>query len=74
MRELTPDQRNALGLFRRSRVVTSKDVAAYFKLKPRSASLLCVQWVRAGFLEKENPSTKGRTYRLAGRYEGLVVP
>jgi Fic family protein len=73
LRELTPQQRNALGLFRRSRVVTSKEVAAYFKLIPRSASRLCGQWVRAGFLEMEDPSTKGRTYRLAGRYESLAV-
>jgi Fic family protein len=73
LRDLSPQQRNALGLFGRSRVVTSKDVAAYFKMKPRSASRLCVQWVREGFLVIENPSTKGRTYRLAEDYEVLVA-
>jgi hypothetical protein len=29
--------------------------------------------VREGFLAVENPSTKGRTYRLAEAYERLVV-
>ncbi|MBO0700693.1 MAG: MarR family transcriptional regulator, partial [Zavarzinella sp.] len=73
LRGLSPQQRNALGLFRRSRVVTSKDVAAYFRMKRRTASLLCARWVREGFLAMENPSTKGRTYRLAERYEALVI-
>lgn len=73
LRTLTPQQRTALGLFRRSRVVTSKDVAAFFKMKPRTASLLCSRWVREGFLVVENPSTKGRTYRLAEDYESLVM-
>jgi Fic family protein len=72
LRDLSPQQRSALGLFRRSRVVTSKDVAAYFRMKPRSASLLCAKLVRDGFLAIENPSTKGRTYRLAERYEALI--
>jgi hypothetical protein len=65
LRNLTPQQRSALGLFLRTRVVTSKDLANYFKMKPRQASLLCVKWVNQGFLEIENPSTKGRSYRLA---------
>jgi hypothetical protein len=39
----------------------------------RTASLLCARWVREGFLAMENPSTKGRTHRLAGDYEVLVA-
>lgn len=72
LRTLTPVQRKALGLFRKSRIVQAKDVASYFQMKPRMASLLCIRWVRDGFLEVEDPSTKGRSYRLAGRYERLV--
>jgi hypothetical protein len=37
------------------------------------ASLLCARWVREGFLAVENPSTKGRTYRLAEPYEALIA-
>jgi cell filamentation protein, protein adenylyltransferase len=73
LRKLTPQQRNALGLFLRTRVVNAKDVASYFTMKPRMASLLCRQWVREGFLAIENPSTKGRTYRLADAFESLVA-
>lgn len=72
LRSLTPQQRSALGLFRKSRIVTSKDVAKYFKMKPRMARLLCAKWVRDGFLVIENPSTKGRTYRLREELEKLV--
>jgi Fic family protein len=72
-RRLTPQQRQALGLFLRIRTVAARHVAAYFRLKPRSASLLCARWVKDGFLVVENPSTKTRTYRLADPYEGLVA-
>jgi Fic family protein len=74
LRALTPRQRNALGLFLRSAVVTSKDFAAYFKMKPRLASLLCMKWVKDGFLVIDNPSTKARSYRLSDEYERLVAP
>ncbi|HEX3147298.1 MAG TPA: Fic family protein [Gemmataceae bacterium] len=72
LRNLSPQQRNALGLFRRTRIVTSKDVATYFKMKPRMARKLCAKWVKEKFLAVENPSTKGRKYRLADRYESLL--
>jgi hypothetical protein len=48
-------------------------VATYFRMKRRTASLLGAKWVREGFLAIENPSTKGRTYRLAEDYEVLVA-
>jgi Fic family protein len=72
LRHLSPRQRNALGLFRRSRIARAQDLARFFKMKPRMASLLCIKWVKEGFLEFENPSTKGRSYRLAGRFEALL--
>jgi hypothetical protein len=73
LRTLSPQQRQALGLFLRIRVVTAKAVASYFKCSPRSATALCVKWVKAGFLAIENPSTKGRSYRLADAYESRVA-
>jgi Fic family protein len=73
LRRLSPQQRNALGLFLRSRVVTSRDIAGYFKVKPRQASLLCSKWVGEGFLAVEDPSTKSRNYRLADEFESIVA-
>ncbi len=73
LRELTPQQRNALGLFRSIRIVKAADVATFFQMNPRQARLLCAKWVRNGFLILENPSTKGRTYRLADHYEKLIA-
>lgn len=74
LRRLSPQQRQALGLFLRMKEVTRHDVAAFFKLPPRQAYLLCVRWLKAGFLVVGNPSTKSRTYRLADEYEALVAP
>lgn len=73
LRTLSPQQRRALGLFLRRREVTRNDVARYFRLSPRPAYLLCVRWLRAGFLIVSNPSTKGRTYRLAPAFEALLA-
>jgi Fic family protein len=73
LRSLTPQQRQALGLFLRMKIVTTKELARYFHWSPRAAAYLCRAWVRDGFLAIENPSTKGRSYRLADRYENLVA-
>jgi len=73
LRTLSPQQRQALGLFLRLKVVTAKDVATYFRCSPRSAAALCRKWVESGFLVPHNPSTKGRSYRLADAYEALVA-
>lgn len=73
LRQLTPQQRQALGLFLRMKEVTRNDVATFFKLPNRQAYLLCARWLRDAFIVIANPSTKGRSYRLAERYEGLVA-
>ena len=73
LRDLSPRQRNVLGLFRTNRIVMAKDVAVFFKMRPRMASLLCAKWVKERFLVIENPSTKERSYRLADEYEELVT-
>jgi Fic family protein len=73
LRDLTPQQRQAIGLFRQSRTVRARDVAAYFRITPRQAYLLCVRWLNAGFLAIADPSTKARSYRLGERYEELIT-
>jgi len=73
MRELRPLQRQALGLFVQSRVVTSNELAEYLGISARQAREQCGKWIDEGFLVVENPSKKARSYRLAERFEeGLV--
>lgn len=73
LRTLTPQQRQILGIFLRSRAVTAKDIATFFQCSPRSGSLLCAKWVKAGFLVIDDPSKKARRYRLAEPFESLVA-
>lgn len=74
LRELSPQQRRVLGPFSRSKVLTAKDLAAFFGIGPRSAGDLCRKWVAAGFFIVHDASTKGRSYRLAPAFEELVIP
>jgi Fic family protein len=74
MRELRSIQRQALGLFVRSKVVTSNELAEYLGLSPRQGRNLCAKWIEEDFLAVENPSRKARSYRLAHRFEpGLIL-
>ena len=73
LRQLSPQQRQALGLFLRMKQVAASDVAAYFKMTPRAASALCIRWVKDGFLVVVDSSKKHRRYGLAEQYESLVA-
>jgi hypothetical protein len=73
LRELRPLQRQALGLFLKSKVVTATELADYLGLSPRQGRLLCGNWIQAGFLVVHNPSKKARSYRMAERFELSLV-
>lgn len=73
LRELSPQQRQALGLFLRAKEVAARDVADFFKMSPRSAAALCARWAAEGFLAVADASKKRRRYGLAARYESLVA-
>ncbi|MDZ4745096.1 MAG: hypothetical protein SGJ05_03740 [bacterium] len=74
LRTLRPLQRQALGLFSQTNIITTNELATYLGIAPRQARELCVRWVADGFLVIENPSNKGRTYKLAVKYKmGLGV-
>jgi hypothetical protein len=60
-------------LFRASREIAAKDVAALFGYQSRTAALLCQRWVESGFLEIADPARKSRRYRLASEYEAIVA-
>lgn len=72
LRTLDMRQRKALALFQGWREVTSRDIAALFGFKSRTAALLCRRWVDEGFLEITDPARKSRRYRLADPYEAVI--
>ena len=71
LRRLDPRQRRALELFRRSIVITSRDVEALFGVSQRTARNILSSWVRGGFVVVADPARKTRSYRLSPEYEGL---
>ncbi|MEM9281735.1 MAG: Fic family protein [Verrucomicrobiota bacterium] len=73
LRELSTLQRQALGLFHESRVITSRQLADYLSIDTRKARGLCAQWEQEEFLMIENPSKKARSYRLAEEYESSLM-
>lgn len=73
LRELRPLQRQALGLFVQSRVVTVGELSEYLGIAARRGRDVCAKWVEEGFLVVENPSKKARSYRLADRFEEGVM-
>jgi Fic family protein len=73
LRELRPVQRQALGLFMKSRVVTATELATYLGISPRQGRELCGKWIEEGFLVIENPSKKARSYRMVERFEAGLV-
>jgi Fic family protein len=64
LRELDAQQQATLTLFKKRKVITSKDVAIFFNLKPRTARALCLKWLREGFLVLNDPAKKSRKYEL----------
>ena len=72
LRDLDARQKKALGLFRRSREATAKEIGELFSFQPRTAALLCRRWVDGGFLRVADPAKKSRRYRLAPEYEAMI--
>ena len=71
LRELDTKQRQILNLFETQKYVTSKDIAEFFKFSPRTARLLALEWVKAGFLIATGES-KQRKYQLNEKYEQIL--
>lgn len=73
LRELCPLQRQKIGLFAKSQVVTAGELAESLGLGARQGRDLCAKWIEEGFLVIENASKKARSDRLAKRYEEVLV-
>ena len=71
LRHLDPRQRRALGLFRRSVVITSRDVAGLLGVSQRTARNILSSWVSGGFVLVVDPARKSWSYRLSPEHEGL---
>ncbi len=67
-RGLDLKQRKALKLFESFETVTAGQVGKLFKIRPRTSSKLCKEWLETGFLEMVDPSKKGRRYSLAKKW------
>lgn len=72
LRMLDPRQREVLELFKRSRVVTARQIGDLFGLRSRASAKLCQQWVEKGFFAVVNTSNRARTYGLVKTYEDVV--
>lgn len=68
-----PLQRQALGLFTQQQVITTQELADYLGLSARQERDQWTKWLDDGFLVVANASKKGRSYRLAERFEILLV-
>lgn len=64
LRELDAQQEAALALFKKRKVITSKDVQIFFNLSARTARAMCLKWLRDGFLVLKDPAKKSRKYEL----------
>ncbi len=72
LKELDPKQRKALALFQEFNFITSKQIGELFGFKPRTSSKICSEWVDIGFLERVDPSNKGRKYKLSKYFQDLI--
>ncbi len=68
LRELDPRERRLMALFVKERIVTAEEIAKHLGLSVRTVVGLCREWVKKGFLEMEDASRKGRSYRLGEKY------
>ncbi|MFH1643639.1 MAG: Fic family protein [bacterium] len=64
LRELDSQQQATLTLFKKKKVITSKDIQDFFSISPRTARTLCLKWLDNGFLILNDPAKKSRKYEL----------
>jgi Fic family protein len=72
LRHLDHRARRVLGLFSGQDTIQSSEVANLLGVSPRQARELLSQWVGQGWLLVDDPSRKGRRYRLAEQYRAVI--
>ena len=71
LRELNMRQKRILNSFRESRFLTTKEIAEYLGVSPRTALNLCHAWVEGGFL-LQHGERRSRRYELAETWLELL--
>lgn len=72
LRSLRPQQKLMLELFKDQAEITSKDMADFLSINPRTARDLAKKWVELDFLRIENASKRARSYSLTDHYLPLI--
>lgn len=73
LRELDLRQRQVLSLFKKSKFVTTREIATLLHIHVRSALNLCKKWVGEEFVIQHGTSKKTRKYELAEKWLGLLA-
>ena len=73
IRKLDPRQRKVIELFQSFETITAKQIGELFGFKDRTSAQTCKDWVEDGFLEMVNFSNKKRSYKLAEKYQELIL-
>lgn len=72
IRSLDHRARRVLGLFNGQETIRSLDVAGLLGISVRQTRDLLTGWTQEGWLEIEDPSRRGRKYRLAEKFKKLI--
>ncbi len=72
LRRLDHRARVVLGLFARQETITTVQVAEALGLSDRMARNLLHDWIEDGWLVMDQPSRRGRTYRLSAIYRQYI--
>jgi Fic family protein len=73
LRNLRPQQRQVLSLYKKSKEVKVQDIAKHLGVNQRSAYGLVKKWLQLGFVLTANESKKARSYILSPEWEAIVL-
>jgi len=73
LRELSPQQRQVLSLFKRSKEVNIHRIAEHLGISQRSAHDLVKKWMTKAFIQVINPSRRARSYGLTEKWENIIL-
>ena len=72
LRELDQRQKQALSLFKKSKYITTREIADVLDVHTRTALNLCNRWCDEGFMIQLGEAPKSRKYELADKWIELV--
>jgi len=72
LRELDQRQKRVMSLFKKSKFITTREIATLLKIHPRTALNLCKKWLAGEFIIQHGAANKNRKYELAERWLELI--